>query len=455
MATNTYVALDKVTVGSAVSSATLSSISQAYTDLVIVMAGTCNTGLTSMNLTFNSDTTSNYSMTRLYGSGSAAFSERQSNVASMIVGVVSTSQSNNILQIQNYSNATTYKTVLTRQNVPSDTSVAVAAGIGLWRKTPEAITSITLTAPPYNFQSGTTFSLYGISSAGDSSPKAIGGEVYSDANYWYHAFPMSGNFVPNQSLTADILVVAGGGGGGAGANGVGGGGGAGGVRQFLTQSLITTSYTCTIGGGGATDSNGVSSSFAGSGFSTISASGGGAGGSVNQVGSAGGSGGGGATYAGGIGDIFAGGAGNTGSYSPVEGFAGGSSDTNGSNPPRDGGGGGGAGGAGGNGLVSGAGGAGGIGATSTLISEIVSATGVGEIVSSVAYIGGGGGGASSGSDTQGPGGAGGGGRGTYGANTSISSLAGTQNTGGGGGGQISSRGQSQGGSGVVIVRYAK
>ena len=88
MATNTYVALDKITVSSAVSSVTInmgSTISQDYTDLFIVFNGTCSTGTTSMNITFNSDTGSNYSMTRVYANGTSTFSERQSNVSMAVL----------------------------------------------------------------------------------------------------------------------------------------------------------------------------------------------------------------------------------------------------------------------------------------------------------------------------------------------------------------------------------
>jgi hypothetical protein len=161
---STYTPIATTTLGSAAASYTFSSISGSYTDLILVFNGTCATGTTSMNITVNSDTGSNYSMTRLYGSGSAAFSERQSNVASMIIGISSNSQSINIVQFQNYSNTTTYKTVLSRQNVPSDSSIAVAAAVGLWRST-AAISSMTITTPPYNLQTGSTFTLYGIEAA--------------------------------------------------------------------------------------------------------------------------------------------------------------------------------------------------------------------------------------------------------------------------------------------------
>jgi hypothetical protein len=161
---STYTPIATTTLGSAASSYSFTSIPSTYTDLILVFNGTCSTGLTSFNLTFNSDGANNYSQTRIYGNGSTAYSERQSNVSSMVVGVVSTNRSMNILQIQNYSNTTTNKTVLSRQNIANDPDVSVAAGVGLWRST-AAINTITLTAPPYNFQTGATFTLWGITNA--------------------------------------------------------------------------------------------------------------------------------------------------------------------------------------------------------------------------------------------------------------------------------------------------
>ena len=67
-----------------------------------------------------------------------------------------------MVSINNYSNATTYKTVLWRDN----SNTYVAAQAGLWRST-SAITSITLStnSSATNFASGSTFSLYGILAA--------------------------------------------------------------------------------------------------------------------------------------------------------------------------------------------------------------------------------------------------------------------------------------------------
>jgi hypothetical protein len=70
----------------------------------------------------------------------------------------------NIMQIMNYSNATTNKTVIARQNTGGSASGA-AAHVGLWRNT-AAITAITIICyNGINFVSGSTFTLYGIKAA--------------------------------------------------------------------------------------------------------------------------------------------------------------------------------------------------------------------------------------------------------------------------------------------------
>jgi hypothetical protein len=446
MATTTYVPIETYTLGSAASSVTFGSggtIPQTYTDLVIIgnTKNTANNG-DEVGIRFNADTGSNYSRTRLYGNGSSATGDRSSNTNKGALQINSTSDFTPfIAHIQNYSNSTTYKTVISRGNSTGYAS----AYASLWRNT-NAVTSITILPDSgTTFVAGSTFTLYGIANAQIKAPKATGGIITYDSTYFYHTFGASGTFTPQQSLTADVLVVAGGGSGG-----LYGGGGAGGLRAFASQSLTTTAYTCTIGAGGSS-ANGGASSFAGSGFTTINATGGGRGGLSGANGLAGGSGGGGGAAGGtGGGSSYSGGAGNAGSYSPVEGFAGGNNWNQSGAAP--GGGGGGAGGVGGN-ASAGVGGAGGIGATSSLITSIVTSAGVGQLVSSTGYIAGGGGGGveSSAGTAAGAGGAGGGGAGGLGA----AGQNGSPNSGGGGGSYGGSGANGNGGSGVVIIRYLK
>lgn len=167
MPTATYEPIATNTLGTATASVTFSSIPAGYTDLRIVIAakdGSANTYGAAF-LTFNSDTTSNYSFTNLYGDGSSAGSSRASSQTNLDLLIAGGSASNfgiTNVDIMNYSNATTFKTIISRGNTAQS---YINARVGLWRKTPEAITSITLTSGTSNYAVGSTFSLYGIKSA--------------------------------------------------------------------------------------------------------------------------------------------------------------------------------------------------------------------------------------------------------------------------------------------------
>ena len=438
MATNTYVALKTTTLSSATATVVIDNIPQGYTDLVLVCDGTAATTTIYPGIQFNGITTTTYSRTYLRGSGTTATSGRDPNADRITLADWYTTQRNNIIiQISNYSNSTTFKTILTRSNTPSS---GVEAAVGLWRNTP-AITSISILAGS-NFSIGSTFSVYGI--AADSvGAKATGGIISSDANYFYHTFAASGTFTPTQSLTADYLVVAGGGGGGSntGTNGTGaGGGGAGGFRSTVTAtggggslesplSLSATNYTVTIGAGGAgSTSSTVRGTNGGSSvFSTVTSIGGGGGGSTSSpetAGATGGSGGGaGATT------------GTPGSRTSNQGFAGGA--TGGS----QGGGGGGASAVGG-----------------TAVFPLAGNGGNGQTTSisgfSNTYAGGGGGGSRTSDANRAYGGTGGGGNGGYVSGAAANAIANT-GSGGGGAGTTTYVNGGAGGSGIVIVRYAK
>ena len=168
MATNTYVALDTQTLGSAAASVTFSSIPQTYTDLVLVMSVQGASVATSRDpgIRFNGDTGSNYSYTGLTGNGSSASSFRSSNQTAGAAGFSFPTSNFEIIimSIQNYSNATTYKTALFRNN---NAAVIVGACVNLWRNT-AAITSLTILGSDLgaiNINSGSTFTLYGIAAA--------------------------------------------------------------------------------------------------------------------------------------------------------------------------------------------------------------------------------------------------------------------------------------------------
>jgi hypothetical protein len=412
-----------------------------YTNLKIVINSGNANGLTNTYFTVNSDSGSNYSWTRMYGTGSTAGSGRGTNTSSLFLGDNPTNISGiDAVYLMNYSNTNMYKTILVRSSLATS---AVQAAVGTWRNT-SAITSITFTASGNSFLAGSTFDVYGVGSGingagGDATSKASGGEVFSDSTYYYHVFKGSGTFAPTTSLTADILVVAGGGGS---SGNWGGGGGAGGFLSFTSQSLVSgTAYTCTVGAGGAgaqyTPTNGGSSIFG----ALTTAVGGGSGGSASTGGGGTGGSGGGGTY-----DTSA------GNGTAGQGNSGGSGQLGGGGNAR-GGGGGGAGASGGtaNGTIAGVGG---IGVYSTLTDAIGAATGFGDYEASHYYFagGGGGGGGNGTTENSNVGGYGGGGNGNR-----TAPNPGQSNTGGGGGGGGGNALPvgGNGGSGIVIVRYAK
>lgn len=164
----TYEPIATTTLGSAASNVTFSSIPSTYTDLVLVVNAKANTnGSRRLDLTFNSDTASNYSTTRLYGNGTTATSDRFASATALDIGFLPGADGTGfglvVLSIQNYSNSTTNKTCLYRWNSLTATSgnQYTTAGVGLWRNT-AAITSMNIVFQSDNLATGSTFTLYGI-----------------------------------------------------------------------------------------------------------------------------------------------------------------------------------------------------------------------------------------------------------------------------------------------------
>ena len=161
--TATYEKIATTTLSSASATVTFSSISGAYTDLVLVTDNIFNTtNLAAAYLRFNSDTGSNYSYQSMQGTGTVAAGERGSSQSYMYVArSFGGDQTHNIINIMNYSNTTTNKTVLSRCGSGGESSSTVTA-VGLWRSTSAISTILMGIDGGYNFVSGATFALYGI-----------------------------------------------------------------------------------------------------------------------------------------------------------------------------------------------------------------------------------------------------------------------------------------------------
>jgi hypothetical protein len=154
----TYTPIATQTVSSS-TGVTFSSIPSTYTDLVIVCIGV-DSGGGYIRTRFNSDTGTNYSRTILRGNGTSATSARGSNETGIFFDFETTTATV-IANVMNYSNTTTFKTVLHRSN---NTTGNVATNANLYRST-SAISTISLAAGDGGSTLTGTFSLYGILAA--------------------------------------------------------------------------------------------------------------------------------------------------------------------------------------------------------------------------------------------------------------------------------------------------
>jgi hypothetical protein len=163
-AANSYESIATVTVGSAVSSITFSSIPSTYTHLQIRFIAKVATGSGNYFLQFNSDTASNYNSHLLYGSGSSAFALADSSWAGInLVSGSSTQFSGGVVDILDYTNTNKNKTVRTLGGFDANGSGFVNFYSGLWRNT-AAVTSITIREliNGSNLTQYSSFALYGI-----------------------------------------------------------------------------------------------------------------------------------------------------------------------------------------------------------------------------------------------------------------------------------------------------
>ncbi len=161
---STYTPIATTTGNGSSSTITFSSIPSTYTDLVIVATLTNSNGSDSLTVRFNGDTGTNYSTTVLGNNGSTAESYRLSNSTSIYAGIeLDTAPCVNIINVMNYTNTTTNKTIVSRGN---QGDVRTRAIVGLWRST-AAINSITLRNPSGAgaYSTSSTFTLYGIQAA--------------------------------------------------------------------------------------------------------------------------------------------------------------------------------------------------------------------------------------------------------------------------------------------------
>lgn len=167
----TYQLIASNTLTGTTASVTFSSIPSTYTDLVLRISARTdrvNPGDT-VYIRFNSDSGTNYSTTRLTGTGSAVAAVRQSSSSGPIsLFVTAASDTSNTFgnaeaYIPNYTLSATKSNSTFSVTENNGTTAYISANANLWNST-SAITSITLASVnSANFISGSSFFLYGIS----------------------------------------------------------------------------------------------------------------------------------------------------------------------------------------------------------------------------------------------------------------------------------------------------
>jgi hypothetical protein len=161
---STYTPIATTTLGSTSTSVTFNSFS-GYTDLVLIASVTPSGSGLSPQMRVNSDTGSNYSYTVITGNGTSASSSRGTSNTSLYWYEANSPATGSptpyIINFMNYSNTTTFKTILGRFG---GAGIEAAAKVNLWRST-SAITSFEFFTSASSFAVGSTFTLYGIASA--------------------------------------------------------------------------------------------------------------------------------------------------------------------------------------------------------------------------------------------------------------------------------------------------
>lgn len=158
----TYTPIQTQTLVTATNTVTFSSISQSYTDLVLVVNGTMSPDSDIKIQIGNGspDTGNNYSRCFMFGYSGGVVSSRENSIAQITASVYS-NQSSIIANFNGYSNTTTFKPVLVRNDISADITYA---SINMWRST-AAINYIQLSHASRNFSVGSIFTLYGIAAA--------------------------------------------------------------------------------------------------------------------------------------------------------------------------------------------------------------------------------------------------------------------------------------------------
>jgi hypothetical protein len=169
----TFESIATVTITSAGSVATFSSIPQTFAHLQVraIYKESYNTGtdVDNLNFTCNGDTTASYIRHALWGTGATAYAEGYTGGTSGAIGITPRNTAGDtygamVLDILDYTNTNKRKVFRSLNGVDKNGSGEIRLSSGLWNKT-DAITSLSFTGDSSGWQVNTTFALYGIKAA--------------------------------------------------------------------------------------------------------------------------------------------------------------------------------------------------------------------------------------------------------------------------------------------------
>jgi hypothetical protein len=158
MPTPTYTPLATVTLGSAASSVTFSSIPATYRDLIVVFVGSGSTNA-DLRVRLNGDTGSNYSF--VYALGAASVISASGTQNGLTFGAVDAGQTLSKMSIMDYSATDKHKTALTRWDSISSSATTMYAS--RWANT-AAVNTVLVFPTSGTLSTGATVALYGIAS---------------------------------------------------------------------------------------------------------------------------------------------------------------------------------------------------------------------------------------------------------------------------------------------------
>jgi hypothetical protein len=165
MPTPTYTPLATVTLGTAASSVTFSSIPATYRDLILVITVKSVSGNGYPYLRLNADSGNNYNRVSVSGGSAGVRSALDAGLSFISLSydafAITSDGFDSTTQFLDYSATDKHKTTLTRANQAAGGTTTAEALANRWANT-AAITSAQLLLSSGNFAAGSTFNLYGV-----------------------------------------------------------------------------------------------------------------------------------------------------------------------------------------------------------------------------------------------------------------------------------------------------